>query len=59
MHPVQDVQSEVLAIKEGLKSRAESLLSRGRDIEEVDAERAQDKAREERLGLSSAGTPHD
>ena len=57
LHPVQDVQAEILAIEGGLKSRAESLLSRGRDAEEVDAERAQDQEREQRLGLSSIAAP--
>lgn len=51
IHPVQDVQAERLAIRAGLKSRAESLLERGRDIEEVDAARATDAQRESRLGL--------
>jgi capsid protein len=50
---VQDVQADALAIKAGLKSRAQVLLERGQDIEEVDAQRAADAEREQRLGLSS------
>lgn len=53
IHPVQDVQADALAIKAGLKSRAQVLLERGQDIEEVDAQRAADAEREQRLGLSS------
>jgi lambda family phage portal protein len=54
IHPVQDVQADALAIKAGLKSRAQVLLERGQDIEEVDAQRAADAEREQRLGLDSA-----
>jgi len=52
IHPVQEVTAELDAIKGGLKSRAESLLQRGRDIESVDAQRAKDKQRERQLGLT-------
>lgn len=54
IHPVQDVQAERLAIAAGLKSRAESLLERGRDIEEVDAQRAADARRARDMGLTDA-----
>lgn len=53
IHPVQEVTAEVNAISAGLKSRSESLLERGRDIEEVDANRAKDQQRETELGLNS------
>lgn len=52
IHPVQEVTAELDAIKGGLKSRAESLLQRGRDIESVDEQRAKDKQREQQLGLT-------
>lgn len=51
INPVQEVAAEVNAIESGLKSRAESLLERGRDIEEVDTNRAKDQEREIQLGL--------
>ncbi|WP_319557912.1 phage portal protein [Thiomicrorhabdus sp.] len=51
INPVQEVSAEVDAINAGLKSRSESLLQRGRDIEEVDANRAKDLERETQLGL--------
>jgi len=51
IHPVQDVQAEKIAIEAGLKSRAESLLERGRDIEDVDAQRAADARRAADMGL--------
>lgn len=54
IHPVQDVQADALAIKAGLKSRAQVLLERGLDAEEVDAQRAADAERERRLELDSA-----
>jgi lambda family phage portal protein len=54
IHPVQEVDAELAAINGGLKSRSESLLQRGRDIEEVDAVRAKEQAREKELGLSRA-----
>lgn len=53
IHPVQDVQADALAIKAGLKSRTQVLLERGLDAEEVDAQRAADRQRELRMGLSS------
>lgn len=40
--PVKEVNGEVAAIDAGLKSRAEVVASRGRDIEELDAEIAAD-----------------
>lgn len=52
LHPVQDVQADVLAINNKLKSRSEALLERGYDAELIDREIASDMAREQRLGLS-------
>jgi capsid protein len=41
-----------LTIAAGLMSRKEAIAARGWDVEQVDAEIASDKAREEALGLS-------
>lgn len=43
IQPVTDVNAQILAINAGLKSRAEVIRERGYDIEEVDAERAEDR----------------
>lgn len=40
--PKKEVEAEVLAINAGLKSREEAVASRGRDVDEIDAERARD-----------------
>jgi len=44
-------------IEAGLKSRTQALAERGFDAEQVDAEIAADKAREQRLGLVLGTTP--
>lgn len=44
--PRNEVEAEVAAINAGLKSRAEVVAGRGRDIDEVDEEIARDRARE-------------
>ena len=51
INPVQDINAEVIAINNGLKSRSESLLERGRDIESVDAQRKNDRQRARDMGL--------
>jgi lambda family phage portal protein len=43
--PEAEVQAEVLAMANGLKSREEIVAARGRDIDELDAELARDRAR--------------
>ena len=40
--PLKEVNAEVRAIEAGLKSRAESVAGRGRDLDEVDEEIAAD-----------------
>lgn len=50
--PLKDAEAEVLAIQAGLRSRAEIIAEHGRDIEEVDRERAEDRRRERALGLT-------
>lgn len=49
--PLKDVMAEKVAMRSGLKSRAESASERGRDVEEVDAEIASDNERSDKAGL--------
>ncbi|MFA5632679.1 MAG: phage portal protein [Porticoccaceae bacterium] len=51
IHPVQEIEADVLAINNKLKSRSEALLERGYDAEVIDREIAADHAREKSLGL--------
>ena len=55
--PLKDARAEIEQIEAGLKSRAQALSERGYDAEQVDAEIAADRDREQRLGLAfgSAG----
>jgi capsid protein len=48
---VQDVASDVKAIRAGLQSRSSTILGRGDDPEQVDAEIAEDDKRAEGYGL--------
>jgi lambda family phage portal protein len=52
IHPVQDPQGKILEIEGGLRSRSSVIGERGDDPDEVDDERAADKAREDELGLT-------
>ena len=54
IHPTQDVQAKKMERDAGLKSRAQLAAERGEDIEQIDAERAEDAARERRLKLVPA-----
>ena len=49
--PEKDLKAEQLAIRSGLKSRAESVAERGRDVEEIDREISEDNSRADALGL--------
>jgi len=49
--PLKDAKAEIEQIRAGLKSRAQAVAERGMDIEELDAEIAQDCARARALGL--------
>lgn len=49
--PVKDAQADILAIGAGLKSRREAVAERGRDLEDLDAEIARDRASATALGL--------
>jgi capsid protein len=55
--PLKDARAEIEQIEAGLKSRTQALAERGFDAEQVDAEIAADKAREQRLGLVFGTTP--
>jgi hypothetical protein len=59
IHPVQDVQGKVLAINAGLTSRTREISALGDDPKKIDAERAEDKAREDKLGLTPAPVDGD
>jgi lambda family phage portal protein len=52
VNPSQDVSADIEAINAGLKSRAQAVAERGYDIAAIDAERAQDAARQAALGLA-------
>lgn len=50
-HPVQDVDADVKAIRAGLQSRTATILAKGEDPEQVDAENAEDVRRASEHGL--------
>jgi len=54
--PMKDARAEIEQIAAGLKSRSQALAERGYDAEQVDAEIAADKAREQKLGLVFGST---
>jgi lambda family phage portal protein len=56
IHPTQDVQAKKIELEAGLKSRSQLAAERGDDIEQTDAERAEDLARERRLKISPSVT---
>ena len=53
IHPLQDPQGRVLEIAAGLRSRSGVISARGDAREDIDAERADDKQSEQKLGLTS------
>jgi lambda family phage portal protein len=55
--PLKDARAEIEQIIAGLKSRTQALAERGYDAEQVDAEIAADRAREQKLGLVFNGMP--
>lgn len=57
IQPVQDIEADVLAINNKLKSRSEALLERGYDAELIDREIAADLKREQDLGLPASPVP--
>jgi len=52
LHPVQDVQADMMEIKGGLSSRKRKVAERGDAVELIDQENAEDRAREDELGLT-------
>lgn len=50
IHPVQEVDAEIKAIRAGLQSRKAAVSARGDDIDTVDQEIADDNARSDDLG---------
>lgn len=52
IHPVQDPQGKKIEVDAGFRSRSSVVGGMGDDPEEVDDERAADKEREDRLGLT-------
>lgn len=57
MHPVQDVQSKLMAIGGGLESRQAAVAERGWSVEDVDRQNAEDAARAREHGLSYSHDP--
>jgi capsid protein len=55
--PLKDARAEIEQIEAGLKSRSQAIAERGFDAEQVDAEIAADKEREQRLGLMFGAQP--
>jgi lambda family phage portal protein len=55
--PLKDAKAEIEQIGAGLKSRTQALAERGFDAEQVDAEIAADREREQRLGLTFGSDP--
>jgi lambda family phage portal protein len=55
--PLKDARAEIEQIEAGLKSRSQAIAERGFDAEQVDAEIAADKARENALGLAFGKAP--
>lgn len=54
IHPTQDVEAKLMAIEGGLTSRAKVVDEMsGESVEDIDQQRADDAAREQRLNLSS------
>lgn len=51
LHPVQDVEADEKAIRDGFASRSGVVSMRGEDAEVIDAENAADNARADQLGL--------
>lgn len=49
--PVKDITAEIKAVRAGFKSRAQVVSERGRDIEQIDREQAEDAQRAHSLGL--------
>jgi lambda family phage portal protein len=57
--PLKDINAEATEIEAGLKSRTQAVSERGYDVEQLDREIAEERAREAALGLDfrRAGSP--
>lgn len=53
IHPTQDASARKTEVDAGIKSRSQVILERGDDPDDVDAQRAEDAAREKNLKLSA------
>lgn len=58
-HPVQDVQSLALEVKNGFRSQSDVIHSRGNDPDQVRRERAAEQADDRAAGVYSTTTVHD
>ncbi len=56
LQPVQEVQANELAVRNGFKSRSEVVSEAGYDSEDVDSEHKRDNDRAERMGLRYASS---
>lgn len=52
LHPVQDIQADLMEIKGGLSSRKRKVGERGEAVEDIDRENHEDQERAEEYGLS-------
>ena len=52
VNPLQEAQTKALLVEKGFESRSAVIAERGWDAEDVDAQQAEDVAREQRLGLN-------
>lgn len=55
VNPLQEAQTAVLKIRNGLTSRSAAVAESGWDAEDVDSDQAADRERERRLGLDYGG----
>lgn len=55
--PLKDVEAELVSIQAGLNSRRTSAATRGYNVEQIDAENAQDRQREQNLNLKYSSDP--
>lgn len=59
VNPLQEAQTAILKIKHGLTSRAAAVAETGWDVEDVDRDQANDRQREQDLGLDYGDTATD
>ncbi len=57
IHPVQDMQAQKLAVRNGFKSRSEVVSEQGYDSEQIDDEIAADNRRADELHLQYDSDP--